>query len=160
MTKAYISIVRPSLEYCASMWSPNQKELIQKIEMIQCRAARYVSNRFRNTSSVSSMLDALQWESLESRKIKIQLTLLFKIINDLVDKRADDYLASSTGRTRQAHSKNSDRYLQTRIIKLFSRTIPVWNSLPASVAEAPSLVSFKKGVIPHILLSSIKGLVA
>ena len=143
--------VRPSLEYCASVWNPNQKELIQKIEVIQRRAARYVSNRFRNTSSVSSMLDALQWESLESRT-KIQLTLLFKIINDMVDIRADDYLASSTGRTRQAHYKKyrqistcTDSYK----FSFFPRTIRVWNSLTASIAEAPSLVSFKKGFLPY-----------
>ena len=36
---------------------------------------------------------------------KFQLTLLFKIINDLVDIRAGDYLASLTRSTRQAHSK-------------------------------------------------------
>ena len=144
-------MVRPSLEYCASLWNPNRKELIQKIEMIQCRAARYVSNRFRNTSSISSMLDALQWESLESRRTKIQLTLLFKITNDLVDIRADDYLASSTGRTRQSHSKKH-RQISTRTgsykFSFFPHTIPVWNSLPASVAVAPSLVSFKKGLSP------------
>ena len=150
-TNAYISMVRPSLEYCASVWNPNQKELIQKIEMIQRRAARYVSNRFRNTSSVSSMLDALQWESLESRRTKIQLTLLFKIINDLVNIRADDYLASSTGRTRQSHFMKY-RQISTRTdsykFSFSPRSIPVWNSLPASVAEAPSLVSFKKGLSP------------
>ena len=28
----------------------------------------------------------------------------------------------------------------------FPRTIPIWNNLPASVAEAPSLVSFKQGL--------------
>ena len=105
-TNANISMVRPSLEYCASVWNPNQKEIIQKIKMIQRRTARYVSSHFRNTSSVSSMLDALQWESLESRRTKIQLSLLFKIINDLVDIRADDYLASSTG--------SSDRYLHAQ----------------------------------------------
>ena len=151
-TNAYISMVRPSLEYCASVWNPNQKELIQNIEMIQRRAARYVSNRFRNTSSVSSMLDALQWESLESRRTKIQLTLLFKIINDLVDIRADDYLASSTGRTRQSHYMKY-RQISTRTdsykFSFFPSTIPVWNSLPASVAETPSLVSFKKGLSPY-----------
>ena len=98
-TNSYISMVRSSLEYCASVWNPNQKEPVQKIEMIQRRAAIYVSNRFRNTSSVSSILDALQWESLEYRRTKIQLTLLFKIINSLVDITAEDCLASSTGRT-------------------------------------------------------------
>ena len=156
-------MVRPNLEYCASVLNPNQKELIQKIEMIQRRAARYVSNPFRNTSSVSSMLVALQWEPLESRRTKPQLTLLFKIINDLVDIRADDYLTSSTGKIRQSHSKKY-RQISTRTdsykFSFFPRTIPVRNSLPASVAEAPSLVSFKKGLSPPILLSSVKGLVA
>ena len=104
-TNAYISMVRPSLEYCASVCNPNQKELIQKIEMILRRAAIYVSNRFRHTSSISSILDAIQWKSLEYRRTRIQLTLLFKITNDLMDITADDYLASSTGRTRQTHSR-------------------------------------------------------
>ena len=126
-TNAYISKARPSLEYCASVWYPNQKELIQKMEMIQRRAARYVSINFRNNSSISSMLDALQWESLESRRTKIQLTLLFKIIDDLVDIRADEYLASSTGRTRQSHSKKY-RQISTRTdlykLSFFPRTSP------------------------------------
>ena len=151
-TNAYSSMVRPSMEYCASVWNPNQKELIRKIEMFQRRAARYVSNHFRNTSSVSPMLDALQWESLQSRRTQFQLTLLFKIINDLVDIRADDYLASSTGRTRQSHSKKY-RQISTSTdsykFSFFPRTIPVWNSLPASVDEALSLVSFKKGLSPY-----------
>ena len=99
----------------------------------------------------TSMLAAIQWESLESRRTKIQLTLLFKIINVLVDIRADDYLASSTGRTRQSHSMKY-RQISTRTdsykFSFFPCTIPVWNSLPASVAEAPSLVSFKKGLSP------------
>ena len=124
--------------------------LVQNIEMIQRRAAIYVSNRFRNTSSVSSMLDVLQWESFESRGTKIQLALLLKIINDMVDIRAGDYLASSKGRTRQAYSKKF-RQISTRTDSYkFSppppRTTPVWNCLPASVAEVPSLVSFKTGV--------------
>ena len=98
--------------------------------MIQRRAARYVSNCFRNTSSVSSMLDALQWESLESRKIKIQLTLLFKIIYDLVDIRTDDYLVSSTGRSRQAHSKKF-RQISTDSYKLSFSPAPSQFRIPS-----------------------------
>ena len=130
--------------------------LVQNIEMIQRRAAIYVSNRFRNTSSVSSMLDVLQWESFDSRGTKIQLTLLLKIINDMVDIRAGDYLASSKGRTRQAYSKFRQISTRTDSYKFSPppptpppRTTPVWNCLPASVAEVPSLVSFKKGVPPY-----------
>ena len=139
------------IEYCSSVWNPHQKDLIHMVEMIQRRAARYVSNRYRNTSSVSSMLAALQWESLESRRTKIQLILLFKIINEIVDTRADDYLIPSAGSTRRSHSKKL-RQISTRTnsykFSFFPRIIPVWNSLSASVAEAPSLASFKKGLSP------------
>jgi uncharacterized protein (UPF0305 family) len=44
------------------------------IEMVQRRAARYVTNRYRNTSSVTSMLGDLEWDTLEIRRKKIRLT--------------------------------------------------------------------------------------
>ena len=53
--------------------------------MIQRRSARYVTNRYRNMSSVTDMLEELNWESLESRRTKIQLTLPHKIMNGMVD---------------------------------------------------------------------------
>ena len=162
-TNAYISMVRPSLEYCASVWNPNRKELIIKIEMIQPRAARYVFNGFRNNSNISSMLAALQWESLESRRTKIQLTLLFKIINDLVDIRADDCLPSSTGRTRQAHSKKF-RQISTRhtdSYKFSFSPAPSQFGIPSQHQLLRRLLRYlsRRGY-PHILLNSVKGLFA
>ena len=59
------SLVRPSLEYACSVWDPHLKSDINKIEMVQRRAARYVTNRQRNTSSVGDMLQHLKWHSLE-----------------------------------------------------------------------------------------------
>ena len=41
-TKAYKTLVRPHLEYCASVWDPHTQSAIQKIKMVQRRAARYV----------------------------------------------------------------------------------------------------------------------
>ena len=137
--------------------------LVQNIEMIQRRAAIYVSNRFRNTSSVSSMLDVLQWESFESRGTKIQLTLLLKIKNDMVDIRAGDYLASSKGRTRQAYSKKF-RQISTRTDSYkFSPPLPPPPPAPPQFGIAfqhqllRSLLWYlsRRGY-PHILLSSVK----
>ena len=57
--KTYKVFVRPLLEYAASVWDPYSQKNIAKIEAVQRRAARFVLNRFRNTSSVNNMLEAL-----------------------------------------------------------------------------------------------------
>ena len=60
--------------------------------MVQRRAARYVTNRYRNTNSVTSMLGDLEWDTLETRRKKIRLAMMYKIINNLIDIRAEEYL--------------------------------------------------------------------
>ena len=101
---AYFSLVRPNLEYCASIWNPYSIQSIKKLEMVQRRAARYATNRYRNTSRVTDMLDNLEWETLESRRTKIQLEMFFKIINDLVDIPSSNYLIPANSKTRSNHS--------------------------------------------------------
>ena len=103
-TAAYFSLVRPLLEYCCTVWSPYTQEYINKLEMVQRRAARHVTNRYHNTSSVTSLLQHLEWESLEFRRIKCQLIMTFKIINDLVDIPPIQYLTPASTRTRAHHS--------------------------------------------------------
>ena len=148
-SSAYITLVRPHLEYCASIWSPHTDKYSHKLEMVQRRAARYCTNRYHNTSSVTDMLQDLNWETLESRRTKLQLVMMYKIINDLVDIPCDAYLTPATTRTRAIHSKKLLQYptrTDTFKFSFFPRTIPVWNSLPAPVAEAPDLVLFKQGL--------------
>ena len=58
--KAYKSLVRPTQEYPCTTWDPYLKEDKKRIEMVQRRAARYVVNRYHNTSSVTGMLEELK----------------------------------------------------------------------------------------------------
>ena len=60
--------------------------------MVQRRTARYVSNRFHYTSSVSSMLEELKWPTLEERRRKARLVLMYKIANEVVKIHATDRL--------------------------------------------------------------------
>ena len=80
------------LEFCCSVWSPYTQDYTNKLEMVQRRAARYVTNRYRNTSSVTSMLEHLEWKTLETRHVKFQMTMMFKITHGLVDITANAIL--------------------------------------------------------------------
>ena len=135
---AYFNMVRSNLEYCSSVWNPHHNDQVHKVEMVQRRAARFTTNRYRNTSSVSSMLNHLQRESLEARRSKIQLTFFYKMVFDLVDIPASTYLTPSTARTRSSRTKKfrqSSPSTDCFKFSFFPGTIPLWNSLPAVTAE-------------------------
>ena len=73
---AYKSLVRPLLEYSSAAWDAYTKDNVKKLEMVQRRAARYVLNRYHNTSSVSEMLQELQWDTLEERRKRNRLSIV------------------------------------------------------------------------------------
>ena len=84
-TNAYFTLVRPHLEYCSTVWNPHHREQVNKIEMVQRRAARYTMHDYRYNSSVTSMLQELGWKTLEDRRKAIDLVMMYKIVNNAVD---------------------------------------------------------------------------
>ena len=85
--------------------------------------------------------------SLEARRTKHRLIMFFKIVHGLVDIPSDAYLTPASTQTRSHHSlkfrqipTSSDYYKHS----FFPKTVCLWNSLPAAVAEAPDLVPFKR----------------
>ena len=75
--------------------------------------------------------------------------------NDLTDISAAEYLTPSATRTRSAHSRKYGQFTTSAVsfkFSFFPRTAPLLNSLPATVAEAPSLVSFKEGLSTLLFL--------
>ena len=60
---AYLTLIRPCLEYASSVWDPYQLYLISNIEKIQRRATRWSemdTSDYNRYSSVSNMLKQLQ----------------------------------------------------------------------------------------------------
>ena len=103
----YKALVRPKLEYAATVWSPWQIYLTDAIEKIQRRAARYVHNDYRLDSSVTTVIHNLNWESLETRRIKASLHMFYKMFNHLASIPYDQYaqLSSATATRHSHHSK-------------------------------------------------------
>ena len=101
---AYISPIRPALEYSCSVWHPHKKSNKDKIEKVQRRAAPFVSNNFRRKASVSEMLHDLGWQSLDGRRQDQRLVLFYKIINGLALVETEDILTPADSRTRKNHS--------------------------------------------------------
>ena len=81
---AYNMLVRPKMEYASAVWDPYQSDQTAELEKVQRRAARFVTNKHRMTSSVGAMLTDLQWQSLEQRRKYSRLTLLYKILENQV----------------------------------------------------------------------------
>ena len=65
--QCYKSLVRPQLEYAATTWDPYTKTNSAKVIAVQRQAAKFCFNDYRQTSSVSSMMQDLGWEQLQTR---------------------------------------------------------------------------------------------
>ena len=119
------------------------------MEMVQRRAARFACNNYRCEASVTTMLDEPGWCSLKQRRADQRLTMLYKIVNNLVEVDLSKELIPLTRRSRNSHSKSfripyeKKTYLQYSFLPW---TIKQWNILPSTLATAPSLNVFKSGV--------------
>ena len=92
------------------------------------------------------MLQELGWDTLEDRRSKSRLILLYEITHKLVA-IPSDWLIPSYTYTRSNHIyKYQQIYTRTQFYQFsfFPRTIREWNKLQASVAEVPSFLAFKQ----------------
>ena len=73
----YISLVRPHLEYCIQAWRPHMSKDIDKLERVQRRATRLISE----ISSYEERFQQCRLTTLETRRIRGDQIEVFKIMH-------------------------------------------------------------------------------
>ena len=109
--RVYKALTRPITEYAAcAVWDPHNDKHISNLKKVQRRAARFVLNRHRNTSSVGDMLHQLKWSTLQHRRRTIRLTMLYKITTGQACVRCPDLKLQPAGGRRSHHSLQYQRF--------------------------------------------------
>ena len=78
---AYTTLVRPKLQYDCSTWDPHYQKDKAAIEGVLRKAARFVTGNYDRTASVTGMLQNLKWGTLETMRIHIRLSVMYKVGN-------------------------------------------------------------------------------
>ena len=66
---AYKGMVHPILEYESSVWDPHTDKLLEELEKVQNRVARFVTRNYvYEIGSMTGILGQLKWESLKKRR--------------------------------------------------------------------------------------------
>ena len=129
--------------YASTVWDPYQQNAINRVEMVQRRAARYVTNRHGNRSCVIDVLSHLNWKSLETHRKEARLCMLFNIKHELVAiNKSDSLIESQSSHVRLGNNKFivPQSKCDYRKESFFPpRTIRDWNRLPSDIASAESL---------------------
>ena len=90
--QCYLTLVKPIMEYACVVWDPITQKNITELERVQRKAARFVMGDYKTTSSVRSMLEHLKWPTLEERRKRAKVTMLYRIIHQVVAIPAQPYL--------------------------------------------------------------------
>ena len=119
----YLGLVIPFLEYASQAWDPYTDNLSNEIEILQRRAARFVTSDYQNYDhgSVTTLLKDLGWKCLKNRREVDRLCLLKKVKKGL-DNNAIlplDELSKPARETRHMHNRYyTTIYARTNILKL------------------------------------------
>ena len=148
LLKAYITYIRPILEYASCVWSPSQAGLIDAVESVQRRFTKLLPGMFE--VNYCDRLIQLGLDSLETRRLRFDLIMAYKIIFGLCDTGASELFTLRTeSKTRGHEYKLIVENCEINVRKNFfaQRVVKVWNSLPAETISFDSLSQFKQSLL-------------
>ena len=150
--KLFTTFVRHHLEYGQAVWSPHLRKYIKMIENVQIRATKLIDGFGK--LSYSERLKKLKLPTLAFRRLRGDMIETYKHFHSY-----DPSTLSKSFRPRTRPSR-SHKY-QIHPVKpldgergvhknsFYCRVVDLWNELPSSVVEAPTLNTFKNRLDAH-----------
>ncbi len=156
LRQAYVSYVRPLLEYASPVWSPfgygalGDSRTIEHVQMYFARIVCYRCNVPHR--EYKDRLKFLNLETLEYRRLFQDLVFCFQVLKGFVTIPSANLQFLPDTRTRGHNLKlllplvrhNSCLYM------FFNRVVPYWNNLPTSCVDSCSVPSFKANLSKHL----------
>jgi len=155
----YNSFILPHLDYCSTIWFNDHTDVTKPLNILQKRAMRLILNLPFDTPS-SQLYKALNWMSIDYRcKFNI-CTSVFKSIHNLTPAYLS-FFHFNSNRTRAA--ARGDLIIPHARKDIFKNTFRVlgaklFNQLPSSVRDSPSLISFKRACFSHLISAFMNSL--
>ena len=162
LMRAYMTYVRPILEYSTCVWSPYMLKDIRQVEDVQ----RYFTRRMfpKCTLSYSERLAILGLESLECRRLKFDLKMYFKILHHQTNLEPSKFFLFQNHertKTRGGHSYTLKKHLfsSNRLFNSFcNRAVDCWNALPEDLVTAESYKRFCSKIRKLDITKFVKGM--
>ena len=149
----YNALILPHFDCCSPVWDGMSGCLSDKLQKLQNRAARVITQSPFDTSS-KLLLAMLRWEKLSLRRKKQKALIMYKTLNEL----APDYLQClfterhvNVYNLRNPEGKLSLPKPNTNYLKrsfCYSGAC-LWNNLPQDLKSVCSIGQFKRGIKSH-----------
>ncbi len=155
------SLVFCHLQYCPVIWSAASKKDINKLQLVQNRAARLALQCSRRTN-IAYMHTRLSWFSVEVKLHYSLITFFRNIIFNQTPEYFFNQMQSTTNRHNHYTRSASSGHLipptpRTNILKhtVIYRSVMSWNSLPSHISSTQNKLSFTKFLKKHLLPPTI-----
>jgi hypothetical protein len=161
MQLAFITYIRPILEYNCIIWSPNLIHLIDLIQNVQ--AQRNFTKRLPSLLPLpyTERLALLDLDLLELRRLRFDLIYYYKVLNNLTPFDPSEvfsvYTPSSWSRSEMPYMQKPIKAMNRVLSTFCFRSTYAWNALPAALRSSSSLTVFKQHLKQFDLSTFLKG---